>query len=130
MRNDYIYDDGGRHQYFRMKYQKDRVGDCVIRALAIATGEDYKKIRKEVWELSWENGAMPNDKLTFDMFLQNRGWIKEKKIKGFTLGQYPFHPKHTYFVVLARHCVAVDQGLVRDIWDCRYKSPYYTWRRP
>lgn len=130
MRNDYIYDDGGRHQYFRMKYKKDRVGDCVIRALTLATGEDYQEVRRELWWISYKNGDIPNGKRTYEEFLKKRGFIKEKKIAGFTLGEYPVSKKETYVVALAKHLVCLDQGLVRDLWDCRYKSPYNVYRKP
>ena len=35
----YQYNDGGRSNYF-----KGKSGDCVVRAIALATGEDYKVI--------------------------------------------------------------------------------------
>ena len=35
---EWIYNDGGRSNYYKAK----DVGDCVCRALAIATGTDYK----------------------------------------------------------------------------------------
>ena len=35
----YKYNDGGRSNYF-----KGKSGDCVVRAIALATGEDYKVI--------------------------------------------------------------------------------------
>lgn len=130
MRNEYIYDDGGRHRYFRMKYKKDQVGDCVVRALTIATGEDYQKVRRELWWTSYKNGDMPNGRETTDEFLEKRGFIKEKKIKGFRLADYPVSPKETYVVVLANHLTCLDQGLVRDTWDCRMSYPYNVWRKP
>ena len=37
----YVYDDGGRSQYFTGK-----AGDCVVRAVSIATGRDYKEVYK------------------------------------------------------------------------------------
>ena len=128
--NEYIYDDGGRHQYFRMKYKKDRVGDCVVRALTIATGEDYKDVRTELWETSLENGYMPNSNENYEQFLLKRGFVPEKKIKGFNLGRYPLCQNCTYVVRLSRHVVCLDQGLVRDIWYCRAWYPYKTWRKP
>lgn len=130
MRNDYIYDDGGRHHYFRMKYKKDQVGDCVVRALTIATGEDYQEVRRELWWTSYKNGDMPNGRATTDEFLEKRGFIKEKKIKGFRLADYPVSSKETYVVVLANHLTCLDQGLVRDTWDCRRSYPYNVWRKP
>jgi len=128
--NEYIYDDGGRHKYFQMKYKKDRVGDCVVRALAIATKEDYQDVRNELWEISKKNGDMPNGDVTINAFLTKRGFIKEKKIKGYCLGQYPVSKENVYVVNLRRHLVCLDEGLVRDIWDCRDKYPYNTWRKP
>ena len=128
--NEYIYDDGGRHKYFRMKYKKDRVGDCVVRALAIATKEDYNEVRKELWSISLDNGNMPNDSKTYESFLVKRGFVKEKKIKGYCLGQYPISHDEVYVVNLANHLVCLDNGLVRDTWDCRHKYPYNTWRKP
>lgn len=128
--NDYIYDDGGRHKYFQMKYKKDRVGDCVIRALTIATKEDYQTVRSELWEHSLESGDMPNANSTWQEFLKKRGFKKEAKIKGYCLGQYPTSHNEVYVVQLANHLVCLDEGLVRDIWDCRGKYPYTTWRKP
>lgn len=36
----WIYDDGGRSKYFRA----ESVGDCVCRAIAIATQTNYKEV--------------------------------------------------------------------------------------
>ena len=130
MKNDYIYDDGGRNKYFQMKFKKDAVGDCVVRALTIATGEDYQDVRKELWETSYENGDMPVGNKTYEAFLTKRGFVKEKKIQRYNLGNYPVSNKETYVVVLAGHLVCLDQGLVRDLWDCRSKYPYCTWKKP
>lgn len=130
MKNEYIYDDGGRHQYFRMKYKKDKVGDCVVRSLAIATKEDYQDVRLELWETSYKTGYMPNANEVYQQFLIKRGFIPEKKIVGYNLGRYPVCENCTYIVALANHLVCLDQGLVRDIWDCRYKYPYKTWKKP
>ena len=130
MKHEYVYDDGGRHQYFQMKYKKDRVGDCVVRALAIATNEDYKSVRDELWNISLNNGDMPNGAPTYEEFLSKRGFIKEKKIKGYDLGRYPVSRHEVYVVRLSRHLACLDKGRVRDLWDCRYKYPYNVWRKP
>lgn len=39
----YVYNDGGRAKYF-----KGDARDCVVRAIAIATGKDYKEVYNEV----------------------------------------------------------------------------------
>jgi len=107
-----------------MKYKKDQVGDCVIRALAIATKEDYKSVRNELWDTSRENGYMPNSKENYEQFLAKRGWKWLKKIKGYNLGAYPVPQNITAIVSLAGHLCCLDQGVVYDLWDCRKKYPY------
>ena len=41
---EFVYDDGGRAKYFRA----ERVGDCACRAVAIATGRDYKQVYDDI----------------------------------------------------------------------------------
>ena len=41
---EWVYDDGGRSQYFK----GENVGDCVTRAIAIATEQDYKEVYDEL----------------------------------------------------------------------------------
>ena len=36
----FVFDDGGRSKYFKA----DKVGDCVVRAISIASGYDYKVV--------------------------------------------------------------------------------------
>lgn len=52
--------DGGRSMYFKA----DRVGDCVTRAVAIATGRDYKEVYNEIARLvgyTPRNGVRKSD---------------------------------------------------------------------
>lgn len=42
----FVYDDGGRSKYF-----KGTAGDCVTRAIAIATGIDYKEVYDTIKDL-------------------------------------------------------------------------------
>lgn len=42
------FNDGGRSQYFKGA----KVGDCVVRAIAIASGLDYKKVYDDLYKLN------------------------------------------------------------------------------
>lgn len=44
----WVYDDGGRSQYFKGK----NVGDCVCRAVAIAAREDYIDVYRRINEMA------------------------------------------------------------------------------
>lgn len=43
----YIYNDGGRSQYFKA----NKVGDCVTRALSIALRKDYKDVYNTITKI-------------------------------------------------------------------------------
>ena len=59
---DYIKDDGCRcTEYNIPMLKKNLVGDCVIRAIAIALNQKYKQTLNELLELSMERGGVPND---------------------------------------------------------------------
>lgn len=45
---EWVYDDGGRSRYFKAEH----VGDCVCRAVAIATGRDYKQVYDDINRLA------------------------------------------------------------------------------
>lgn len=47
-RMEWVYDDGGRSRYFKAEH----VGDCVCRAVAIATGRDYKEVYDDINRLA------------------------------------------------------------------------------
>lgn len=121
----YQYDDGGRSKYFRAK----NVGDCVCRAIAIASGKDYKEVYNMLYKASGDsprNGVMTSS-VRFKRFMREQGfvWVSlcqigSKQSSHFYKGEIPSVGR---LVCSAhRHEVAVVDGIVRDTWDSRYNS--------
>ena len=77
----FIKDDGGRDKYFPLKYKKDYTGDCVIRAIAIATCTDYKRVWDDLFDLGHRMGHLPNDRRVFEEYLACIGWEKHKPMR-------------------------------------------------
>ena len=74
------YTDGGRSKY----YPEQHVGDCVIRAIAIATERDYKEVVEDTWEFSKKYGCPINWKEVYVPYLESIGWekVSSPKFKG------------------------------------------------
>ena len=126
----YIYNDGGRGDYFDTKYKKDRTNDCVIRAIAIATERDYLTIWEELFTLSTKMGFMPNDKKCYEEYLRCLGWVKHSPIKNKSTGKkYELRKLGDHFrrlgkykgviVKTTRNLSAIVDGDLHDSWDCR-----------
>lgn len=115
----WVYDDGGRSQYFKA----DNVGDCAIRAIAIASGEDYKEIYKELKALnkgkSCRDGTPPN---VTKKYMKLHGW-KWQATMGIGTGcKVHLRPEElpmgTLVVRVTGHIVCVKDGVIYDTHDC------------
>lgn len=121
----YVFDDGGRAQYF--KGNPNNAGDCVCRAVAIASGRDYK----EVYDmLTAATGKTPRSgvntrSVKFKRFMAALGftWTPLCSI-GATTSVHLYAdemPTTGRYVCSANgHYVAVVDGVVRDTWDSRF----------
>jgi len=125
----FIENDGGR---YRAGWKGNRAGDCVPRAITIATGHwqhvengfHYQNVRSILDSLCSEmtgglsvssNNGTPTP--VAHKYLINRGW-KLKLTAGKYLKDLP--EKGTFIACLTRHYVAVIDNVAFDTWDCRH----------
>ena len=121
---DYVKDDGGRMEEYNIKpLKKNLIGDCVVRSIAIALDQSYRQTLTELCELSVKYGAMPNDQQTYERYLFDRDWVKNKppRVGGrkIRLKQWRPYGFPRAIVLTSGHLTAVVCGTVRDTWDCR-----------
>lgn len=125
----WVYDDGGRSKYFKA----EKVGDCAARALAIATGLDYKDAynminsyakdeRVSARKQGISNARDGVYKETFKKIMDDLGW---KWTPTMTIGSgCKVHmdsnelPQGRIIVSLSRHYAAVIDGVLHDNHDC------------
>ena len=117
-------DFGGRDKYFSCQYKKDLAGDCVVRAIAIATGTDYKIVWDSLFSLGHELGQLPNSYRIAEKYLNTLGWIKHKPMrktngKRYRLKNVPINPVGSYIFQTSGHMTAVVDGIQRDTWNCQ-----------
>lgn len=108
--------------------------DCVVRALALATGRPYVDVYKELFEISLKTGYMLNEKRVEDKFLEQNGFVKHKQPRKSDNTKYTIKEADkicTDRIIIVRcagHLTCIKDGAVYDLWDCRSKciSNYYT----
>lgn len=116
----FIYDDGGRSKYFK---GKNAVGDCAIRAIAIATGYDYKKVYDDLKRLNGGKSCRNGTPKKVDKeYLIQLGWewhptmlvgqgckvhLNEKEL-----------PQGILIVSVSKHLTCVINGVIHDTYDC------------
>ncbi|MEK9767811.1 MAG: hypothetical protein VW683_02720 [Betaproteobacteria bacterium] len=127
----YIYNDGGRSNYF-----KGTAGDCAVRAMAIALELDYKQVYNELAQAnakgrggvkSARNGIYKED---FNRVLESHGWtwVPAPKFDG-RKAYVGDMPKGRVIARMAKHFVAVINGVAYDTWDSTEKMIYGYWAK-
>ena len=130
MRCPYIYDDGGRAQAgFR-----GTTGDCVVRAIAIATRRPYSEVYEQMNTLALAiegpkaraRGELSNSRTgvrreVYERYLKNRGW---RWVPCVTIGSgCKVHlrpdelPGGVIIARLSKHICCVEDGVIRDIFN-------------
>lgn len=110
----WIYNDGGRSFY----YKAQNVRDCVCRAIAIATGEDYKIVYNELKKVSGNesprNGMCESD---YGKLLKAWGWrCVSCKNKNIHLREDEV-PNGIIICKIKGHLVTVKDKIIYDTWD-------------
>lgn len=131
----YQYNDGGRSKYFKAKH----VGDCAIRAVAIATKKDYLEVYNAFKALNGGKSCRDGTPKTVDKkYLDMIGAVKIKM--GVPAGHCRWHvttidkvmkkySKVRYVLQVAGHLIAGQADTIFDTFDDRPrdKGIYTMW---
>lgn len=135
----WVYDDGGRSKYF----DAQNVGDCVCRAITIATGKDYLEVYNELKKRAKLETTRVINKYrghkrstvrdgvaheTYQPYLRDLGWTKHSTClpgKGVMCHLTAEElPKGTLIVQISKHLVCVKDGVVYDTYNSSEKEYY------
>lgn len=120
-----VHTDGGRSKYFKGK----DAGDCVCRAIAIASGRDYKEVydglRKALGKTPRD--GVRTDKVAFKRFMEASGFtwtplagIGRPSTTHPIVGELPLEGR--LVCSACKHYFAVIDSVVYDRWDSRYNG--------
>jgi hypothetical protein len=121
-------------EYYNPNPDGSHVGDCTVRALAIALGIGWDEAYDLVADMGRKAHNMPSS---------NKIWGYVLKQRGFTLhpllDKCPFcytaadfckdHPDGVYVLGFGTHVATVIDGIIYDTWDSSGKIPEYYWEK-
>ncbi len=123
----FVHDDGGR---WAAGFKGQKAGDCVTRAIAIATGLPYRQVYNELNALCKAMGYHgASDSRTghfrkvYERYLADRGikWTGLSKVGApspIRVKASDLPPTGTYILRLSKHLTVWTDGELRDIYDC------------
>lgn len=130
-----------------------KAGDCVIRAIALATDQTWDDVYNNLCQLGLKMKRVPNEKKVYEKYLEQLGWIKHKQPRAYNYedGHSSSMSKYTInelidkldgdklisggcphiVVSVANHltCLEDNHGYqIMDTWNCgnKYVCNYWT----
>lgn len=110
------------------------VGDCAVRALAKATGQDWETAYAELAKNAFQMADMPSSNGVIAATLRRHGFTRETIPNTcpdcYTIERFAEeHPTGTYVVGTGNHVVTIHDGQIWDAWDSSQETPIFFWRR-
>lgn len=111
-----------------------KVGDCVVRALSKALGQDWEQTYIDLCVEGCLRCDMPSANAVWGAYLRRKGFEREiipntcpdcYTVEDFCAD----HPNGTYILALDGHVVSVVDGQYFDTWQSGREVPIYYWHR-
>lgn len=115
-------------------------GDCVIRAISIATNQSWDDTFREVTEEAFNRAEMPSWNSNWWSYIEKLGFrrhiISDTCPDCYTVKDFCYeHPYGTYILFIPNtgqgtgHVVTVKNGDYYDIWDSGNEVPLAYWSK-
>lgn len=113
--------------------RKKEVGDCVIRAIAIATGMSWLDVYDDLYRVGRSEYDMMSSNAVWGLYLYQCGFepflLPESCPRCVTVREFARRfPRGRYIVGTGTHAIAVISGDYYDSWDSGSTVPSYFWR--
>ena len=105
-------------------------GDCVIRAIAKATGKTWIEAYMALYVMGMQMGDLANADAVWTAYLKSRGYKREiipnECPDCYTVGDFAHdNPVGTYVLGTGKHAVTVIDGVIYDAWDSSDEIPIF-----
>lgn len=110
-----------------------QTGDCVVRAIAIATGQSWRETYRDLCEIGEIECDMPSSNYIWGRYLKGKGarqfLLPETCPACLSVRAFcKEYPEGVYVIGTGSHAVACIDGDWYDSWDSGSETPTYFWR--
>lgn len=126
------------YEYTNVNPRNRICGDCVIRAIALVTGQSWETTVREMTEMGIKKGLVLNDKDLYPEYLKSKGFIECKEPRDccnrkLSVKEFAIQEQVDYDFIAnvgSHHVAAFKNGKVRDIWNSSNETMHKYWVKP
>lgn len=122
----------GKYIPYNPNPRGNRVGDCTVRAIAKATGQDWETTFVGMSICGYSLGDMPSADHVWGAYLRHKGFeryiVDDHGQDIYTVSDFcKDNPIGLYVLAIPGHVVCVENGKYYDSWDSGNEIPRYYW---
>ena len=123
-----------RWTYYNPNPAGRNVGDCAVRAVAMALGVDWETAYGMIAKAGYQMGDMPSSNSVWGAVLRKEGFYRASVPNTcpdcYTAEDFAEdHPVGVYALGFGTHVATVKDGTIYDSWDSSQEIPQYYWYR-
>ena len=122
------------YTYYNPNPNGSNVGDCTVRAISKAMGQDWEKTYSGLTAYGFMLRDMPSANHVWGAYLRRNGFgryiVDDHGKDRYTVRDFcADNPQGTYILAISGHVVCVVDGKYYDSWDSGGEIPIYFWTR-
>lgn len=108
-----------------------RVGDCTVRAVALATDESWNDTYMQLCLKGYSMADMPSSNVVWGAYLKDKGFTRHTECEDcYTVREFARdHPEGIYVLGCGTHAVVVKDGNYFDSWDSGDENVIYYYEK-
>lgn len=111
----------------------NRVGDCTVRAISKATGNDWEETYAGLCACGYVMSDMPSADHVWGSYLRKNGFrryiVDDHGKDSYTVRDFCVdNPEGVFILAITGHVVCVVDGFYYDTWDSGGEIPIYYWK--
>ena len=123
-----------RWRYWNENPAGRNVGDCAVRAIAVALGTDWETAYLMISDAGYKMADMPSSNSVWGAVLRQNGFYRHTIPNTcpdcYTINDFAAdHPKGVYVVCTGNHVCTIRDGLIYDSWDSTQEIPQFYWSK-
>ena len=116
-------------RYWNENPQGEHHNDCVTRAITLASGIPYAKIRKKLFHAAKLLGCSKLCHLCYEFLLSDVLGYRQVNCDGMSIAEFAdLHPQGTYLIRIDGHLTTIINNTLYDIFDCRNSYCDIAWK--
>jgi len=115
--------------YWNENIDGEHIGDCVTRAITLASGLPYEEVQRKLWLTSELFDCDCLCRFCYEHFIEDVLGYRKMNCESLTVEEFAEkYPVGTYLLRVPEHLTCIIDGVCYDTWNCLQENVTEGWK--